>query len=582
MSYQALYRVWRPQRLEDVSGQNHITQTLHNALRQQKFAHAYLFSGPRGTGKTSAAKIVAKAINCDHAPVAEPCNECEACRGIQSGSVVDVIEIDAASNNGVDEIRYIRDNVIAAPRDVRYKVYIIDEVHMLSTGAFNALLKTLEEPPAHAVFILATTEPHKIPLTIISRCQRFDFKRISGETLVARMKQIIAAGDVEVEEEALHFISRAAEGGMRDALSLLEQAISFAESEVTASDVFAITGAVSQSFLASTVSALMEQDAKEAVQAADALIREGKDPLRFMEDIIYYLRDLLLYQTAPDVEELLDRVQVDNTFQSLADRIKANWAHQTIDMLHEELREMKGSSHPKIFLEMAVIHICQREAVSSTSATDDRQVQELAEQVQTLQEKIRALENQQGGDQEGKGTSAEVSQRPQGAPRERSSSPNAGSGAGVKQAKKLLGHASKEERMKIESRWGDTLQTVKKESVPAHAWLNDAKPVAATTDAVLLVFQNEMHRGMIADKFKTLTESAIANNNDHSYQILTIIKQDWDELKEAYRGKQQPEAEQTPSTEAERTQEEDPLIAEARKLVGPDLIEVMDDPNLKS
>ncbi|AXF56559.1 DNA polymerase III subunit gamma/tau [Salicibibacter kimchii] len=578
MSYQALYRVWRPQRLEDVAGQNHITQTLQNALRQQKFAHAYLFSGPRGTGKTSAAKIVAKAVNCVHAPVAEPCNECEACQGIQTGSVVDVIEIDAASNNGVDEIRYIRDNVIAAPRDVRYKVYIIDEVHMLSTGAFNALLKTLEEPPAHVVFMLATTEAHKIPLTIVSRCQRFDFKRISGDTLVARMQEVVAEGEIEVEEDALHFISRAAEGGMRDALSLLDQAISFAETKVTASDVQAITGAVSQSFLASAIAALIERDAKEAVKSADTLIREGKDPLRFMEDVIHYLRDLLLFQTAPGLEELLDRVQVDDTFRSLADKIEPDWAYQTIDTLHDELREMKGSSHPKIFLEMAFIHICQGDAASQpqeNASADNQQVQQLVEKVQQLEAKIRTLEEgQEKGEAHAPPRDGDVPR--QAAPREKPRPSTSSNGSGVRQAQHLLEQASKEERMKIESRWTETLQTLKKESVPAHAWLNDAQPVAATTDAVLLVFRNEMHRGMIADKFKALTEHAIASNNDHSYYILTLLKQDWDQLKEAYRGKHQQAAAKETSNEAS---EEDPLIAEAKKLVGPELVEVVDDSN---
>ncbi|QQK74239.1 DNA polymerase III subunit gamma/tau [Salicibibacter cibarius] len=576
MSYQALYRVWRPQRLEDVAGQNHITQTLQNALRQQKFAHAYLFSGPRGTGKTSAAKIVAKAVNCVHAPVAEPCNECDACLGIQTGSVVDVIEIDAASNNGVDEIRYIRDNVIAAPRDVRYKVYIIDEVHMLSTGAFNALLKTLEEPPAHVVFILATTEAHKIPLTIVSRCQRFDFKRISGETLVARMKEVIAEGEIEVEDDALHFISRAAEGGMRDALSLLDQAISFADTKVTASDIQAITGAVSQSFLASAITSLIDGDARKAVQSADTLIREGKDPLRFMEDVIHYLRDLLLFQTAPDVEELLDRVQVDDAFRSLADKIEPDWAYQTIDVLHDELREMKGSSHPKIFLEMAFIHICQGDAGPQENASaGNQQVQQLMEQVQNLEAKIRTLEE---------GQAAQASPREEDAPRQAAPrekprpSPSSSNGAGVRQAQQLLEQASKDERVKVESRWAETLQTLKKESVPAHAWLNDAQPVAATTDAVLLVFRNEMHRGMIADKFKALTEHAIAANNDHSYHILTLLKQDWDQLKEAYRGKSQQAATKETPTEAN---EEDPLITEAKKLVGSELVEVVDDSNIE-
>ena len=234
VSYQALYRVWRPQNFIDVVGQEHVTKTLQNALLQDKISHAYLFSGPRGTGKTSAAKILAKAVNCERAPVAEPCNECSACLGITDGSISDVIEIDAASNNGVEEIRDIRDKVKYAPSSVKYKVYIIDEVHMLSIGAFNALLKTLEEPPKHVIFILATTEPHKIPLTIISRCQRFDFKRITAKAIVNRMKLIASETGVECDEEALQIIARAAEGGMRDALSLLDQAISFSNEKVTA------------------------------------------------------------------------------------------------------------------------------------------------------------------------------------------------------------------------------------------------------------------------------------------------------------------------------------------------------------
>lgn len=259
MSYQALYRVWRPQLLQDVVGQTHITKTLQNALIQEKMAHAYLFSGPRGTGKTSAAKIVAKAVNCKEAPTNEPCNICKSCIGITEGSIVDVIEIDAASNNGVDEIRDIRDKVKYAPTEVAYKVYIIDEVHMLSTGAFNALLKTLEEPPAHVIFILATTEPHKIPLTILSRCQRFDFKPISNEELVSRMTLILDNNNQLYEEDALKLIAQAADGGMRDALSLLDQAISFSEEKVAINDVLTITGAVSHEALNTLVAALAQK-----------------------------------------------------------------------------------------------------------------------------------------------------------------------------------------------------------------------------------------------------------------------------------------------------------------------------------
>src|SRR5699024_11249237 len=224
MSYQALYRVWRPRTFRDLVGQSHITQTLQNAISENKFSHAYLFSGPRGTGKTSAAKIFAQTINCEQMPTKEPCNECDACLGILDGSISDVIVIDAASNTSVDDIRDIRDNVKYAPGTVPYKVFIIDEVHMISVNAFNALLKTLEEPPAHVVFILATTEPHKIPLTSISRCQRFDFKSINTRAIVERMETIVEAEEVSVSKEALEAVSLAAEGGMRDALSLLDQA----------------------------------------------------------------------------------------------------------------------------------------------------------------------------------------------------------------------------------------------------------------------------------------------------------------------------------------------------------------------
>src|SRR5699024_9485549 len=335
MSYQALYRVWRPRTFRDLVGQSHITQTLQNAISENKFSHAYLFSGPRGTGKTSAAKIFAQTINCEQMPTKEPCNECDACLGILDGSISDVIEIDAASNTSVDDIRDIRDKVKYAPSTVPYKVYIIDEVHMISVNAFNALLKTLEETPAHVVFILATTEPHKIPLTIISRCQRFDFKSINNKVIASRMEEIMSEEQIDITTEALDAIALAAEGGMRDALSILDQAISYSDAKIEMDDVLAVTGRVSQDVLTKITSAIFEQDTEATLPLFDEIIMNGKDPGRFVFDMIYFLRDILFYKTTPNLAEYLERAIVTEAFSSLTERLDVGWIQDAIVALTE-------------------------------------------------------------------------------------------------------------------------------------------------------------------------------------------------------------------------------------------------------
>lgn len=365
MAYTALYRVYRPQTFQDVVGQEHVTITLRNALRENRLSHAYLFNGPRGTGKTSAAKIMAKAVNCEQPIDGEPCNQCDTCKAISNGSVTDVLEIDAASNRGVEEIRDIRDKVKFAPSDVRYKVYIIDEVHMLTTEAFNALLKTLEEPPSHVIFILATTEPHKLPATIISRCQRFDFHRIPLKVMVDLLQRICQSQGVQVEEQALQLVAKMAEGGARDALSLLDQAISYSKDEVRASDIMQITGTVAQSYFSVLARHIAENDVAQVMEQFDRVMVQGKDPEQFLHDFLYYYRDMLLLKTAPQLEEIVERTMIDDQFQEVAKLYSLPALYAAIETCNQSLSQLKWSTYARVLVELTLVKMCQSSAASS-------------------------------------------------------------------------------------------------------------------------------------------------------------------------------------------------------------------------
>ena len=354
MAYVALYRAYRPQKFSEVVGQENIIKTLQNAIKLNKVAHAYLFCGPRGTGKTTLAKIMAKAMNCEHGPTADPCCECEICQGIQKGTVSDVIEIDAASNNGADDIRSLRETVKFLPAQGKYKIYIIDEVHMLSTAAFNALLKTLEEPPKHIIFILATTEPYKLPNTILSRCQRFDFQAISVNDILKRLKIVADEEKVKITDEALQQIAASAEGGMRDALSLFDQCISYSiNPEITIDDVLQVSGNINYVKIIELLNACKSDDETNAVMILNSIIKEGKEVPRIVNDTVLFLRDLLLFKNNAVIEDKL--MYHNEEFIKLAKEIGRNLIYKWLDILNDSLNQMRFSTQKRAFLELAIL-----------------------------------------------------------------------------------------------------------------------------------------------------------------------------------------------------------------------------------
>ncbi len=361
MSYQALYRKWRPGVFEDVRGQEHIVKTLKNQIKLGRVGHAYLFCGTRGTGKTSVAKIFAKAVNCLNPKDGSPCGECAMCRSIQNQSSMNVIEIDAASNNGVDNIREIREEVEYSPTEGRYKVYIIDEVHMLSIGAFNALLKTLEEPPEYVIFILATTEAHKIPITILSRCQRYDFRRITIDTIAERLQELVDREGMDVEEKAIRYIARAADGSMRDALSLLDQCVAFYLNErLTYDHVLDILGAVDTSVFSRLLRSIMAQNVSDALKLIEEVVIQGRELSQFVSDFTWYLRNLMLVQSSDQLEDILD-MSAENlvALKEEAGQIKQAVLMRYIRIFSDLNGQLRYSTQKRVLIELAVVKLCK-------------------------------------------------------------------------------------------------------------------------------------------------------------------------------------------------------------------------------
>lgn len=583
MAYQALYRTWRPQRFEDVVGQEMITKTLRNAVMTNQTSHAYLFTGPRGTGKTSTAKIFAKAINCHHQENGEPCNECEICKAITNGSLNDVLEIDAASNNGVEEIRDIRDKVKYAPTQADYKVYIIDEVHMLSTGAFNALLKTLEEPPANVVFILATTEPHKIPATIISRTQRFDFKRITSSTILKRMEYILNQKDIQYEDAALKIIAKAAEGGMRDALSILDQVISFGENNVTLENALLVTGSVTKTDLLNYLQAVVDQKTPEALEMIHKLVRDGKDASRIVEDLVEYCRDLLLYQQSPAMLEETELGMLDEDFKKFAQEIEPEIVYQMINILNEQQENMRYTSHPTVYLEVLTVKLSQLKNQPQVSqansqpaiSADQAQIDRLMNRIQQLQDQINSLQQMQP--QAARPARRQVVSTNQTKVKEVK--------VNYEKINEVLGNATRADLNRFQQVWGDLVNML---TVPQRAIMSVSKPVAASSEGVVIGFEYPyLCQKAIDDReLQDALTNGLSRLVDQNLSLLFLPNEQWLKIRQDYLAKRKNgKANAQPAAQAENDaadpQSEEPaqppIVAEAQKLFGKEAVQVKED-----
>ena len=569
MAYQALYRKWRPQKFEDMVGQTAVTKTLKNAIIHHKTSHAYLFTGPRGTGKTSAAKIFAKAINCLNPQDGEPCNECLLCKGITEGTIGDVIEIDAASNNGVEEIRDIRDKARYAPTQATYKVYIIDEVHMLSTGAFNALLKTLEEPPKNVIFILATTEPHKIPATIISRTQRFDFRRITNDEIIQRLRYILEQEEIAYEEEALSVIARCANGGMRDALSLLDQVISFSDDKVSFEQAIQVSGSLTDDLMIEFVRLLTQQQAQAALLQLQDLLLLGKEASRLIEEWLEFSRDLLV---AKQTGDMIGRSEA---FVEFAKEVEEAFLYRFMDALNQTQQEMRFTTKPTISLEVFTIKMAQPVVAVAQQAVPANQeyVSQLEQQLQSLQQQMSQLLQGQGVVAPKKATSTLQAKAS-------TYKPNIG------EVYKVLDAATRKDLIFIRELWGDLLQML---STTQRALLKASEPVAASPNGFVLKFDYEilcqraqesveLHED-IARHCQTLAQypgNFVSVTGEQWVQIRQDYLRDKKEKQEAEGVTHATEMEEQPTDEEEKNEVEQ-LVQNTIDLFGEEIVHISEE-----
>lgn len=542
VAYLALYREWRPQLFQQIVGQEHVAQTLQNALTTGRVSHAYLFCGPRGTGKTTTAKVLGKALNCRSRKAAEPCNDCVNCREIGAGTSMDVVEIDAASHRGIDEIRDLREKIGFAPATGEYRVYIIDEVHMLTQEAFNALLKTLEEPPAHVVFILATTEPHKVPLTILSRCQRFDFHRISIRHIIDRLQEVVAETQVEIEEDALYLVARAAEGSLRDALSILDQVTAFGGKQITVKDIHQILGTVREELLDEATAALGSGNSGHLLEMVAALVEQGKDLRLFVRELLAHLRRMLLLLVSPEAGKEASPSEKER-ITAQAGLLGQGQLLYLLHILSKTEQDMRWSTQPRILLEVALVR--------ATHAAVTEPGMDLAQRLMRLEELVERLmhtppppddEKQVKTDAGGKksavpaedgkstGQKEDPEKREEPASGRIAQEEQAGSATAVTRPdlpqEKDAGRASQASSdgkvvlKQVSSRWKEFLEITKKDNMPMHMYLVRSWPLQFKDRCLTIAFARE------DELFKEYLDTP-ENIKVVSQIISSFFNQDW-------------------------------------------------------
>ncbi|HVJ50710.1 DNA polymerase III subunit gamma/tau [Desulfitobacterium sp.] len=562
MAYLALYREWRPKNFREVVGQEHVTKTLTNALKHEKIAHAYLFSGPRGTGKTTAAKILAKALNCEDRDGVEPCNQCSSCLSIDQGNAMEVLEIDAASNRGIDEIRELRENVRLSASEGKYKVYIIDEVHMLTTEAFNALLKTLEEPPERVVFILATTEVQKIPLTILSRVQRFEFHRISLEQIEARLQEVCQAIKRSVTSEALSIIAQKSEGGLRDALSILDQCI-LLDGSIGVEQVYQVLGMVGEEYSSRLFDILLTRDYSQALRLLTDGINQGRDPRQILRELMEYLRQALLYVSTRQVPNIAPQLKEKIAIQS--DKAGMKLILQWISILLQGESQLKYASNARLAAEMLLVQMIYDtcEEISLGSEELEKRLTLLEQEVRKLAsgqpiQVVQSAHQQQGG----------VTRAPEGL--ERTAESRNSSEQKQKAESSVIPKAqtskSGNKGLSLElmqSKWPDVLDQVRKYKKSTHAFLMEGKPIDLKEEKLVIVFKEGLsfHRDKVdqAENRETI-EKVLQEIFGVTISLQNMMESEWEKLK--------PEMNQ---------EESNPVVKKAEDIFGADLVFVKQD-----